>query len=147
MLFVVSNDFYAEHRQVVVRIGAVAMFLHLRGKQLDGLLGTLEGRGLKNLQQTFIGELRLLAVLGLVKTIGIDKQRLVADIVDFLAFIIKLRHQTDWQVWNHLDELGLTLADEYGWVVACVAEVEMTCGEVYQSDKHRNEHALLVVVT
>ena len=64
------------------------MFLHFGLEHLNGLLGTLKGCGLKQLHQSFVAELLLLAVLGLVESVAVYEEWLVGNVGNLLALVL-----------------------------------------------------------
>ena len=86
------------------------MFLNLGTQHLDGLLRSFEGHMGQYVQQTFVGELLLLAILSLVESVGLDEQRAVRDILNLFALELEARPESDGAVGNHFNEVGTALA-------------------------------------
>ena len=103
------------------------------------------------IEQSFVTKPLLLQVLGLVETVGIYEQRTALDTIDLLALELQAVPHADRCVGFHLDErtaLGIAsicIASKQRRVMASVAEIQMACTEIRQSDEHRDKHALLVV--
>ena len=102
------------------------MFLYFLAQHLNGLLTTLKGHRLQNVEQALVGELFLLAVLCLVKTVGIDEQRTVGDVGNLFAFVVEFRPQADRTVGYHLDELCLAVVQQHGRIMTGITEVEVS---------------------
>ena len=115
------------------------MLLHLAAQEFDGLFRGFKRRLLDDFEQAFVRELFLLAVLGFVQSVGIDKQGLSADIGNFLSYIVQLRPETDRRIRLHFDEFGLfnvmsvTQRQEDGRIVTGIAEVKMSRREIHHA--------------
>ena len=85
----------------------------------------------------------MLGVLGLVQTVGIDEQLPAAYVVDALALEGVVLPEAERLIGVlHLEELSV----EHRRVVTAVAEVQLTGVQIEQADKHRDEHAAVVVL-
>ena len=122
------------------------MFLNLSTQHFDHLLATLEGHRLHEFQDALVGELLLLTVFGLVESVGIDEQRAVGDICYLFALVIEFGNDSHGGVRFHINEFGFAITQEYGRIVACITEVQMTSLEIEQAQEHRHEHTRLVVL-
>ena len=99
------------------------MLLYLSGQCLYHLTGCVEMRIAQDIYQMIIAKLTVLAVLGLVQSIGIDEQRTTLDTVYLLALELQSWHYADGEVRQHLQELAVMLATtDYRWVMAGIAE-------------------------
>ena len=121
---------------------------HFLRHTLNNLTGVLEGGGAQYIQQPLIAKLLLLRVLGFVQAIGVDKERTPADGIDFLARVLYPREEADGRIGLYFKEMAtLTFqSPQHGRVMPGIAETEIAGGKVEQSDKHGDEHALIVVL-
>ncbi len=114
---------------------------------VDDLAGGVKAGGAEDVEQALVTELLLLWVLGLVQTIGVDEEGTALDGVDALALVFESGPQANGGTGNHLQEIAVTLAaTDDGGIMTGIAEVEVTGGEVDESEEERDEHTALVVV-
>ena len=85
-----SNNSHTKHRQVIAGFCTVTMVLDCRMQHLYRLFRTLKGCRLQRLNQAFVAELLMLAVLCLIQTVGVNEQRAVADVSNLLTFIVRI---------------------------------------------------------
>ena len=81
-------------------------------------------------------------ILGLVNTVGIDEERLAVHISHLLTSEVHFRPQANRRISLHLH----IFAVEQRGVMACVTVLHVTSLEVDESDEHRDEHSLIVVL-
>ena len=99
------------------------MLLYLSGQCLYHLTGCVEMSIAQDIYQMVIAKLTVLAVLGFVQSVGIDKQRTALDAIYLLALELQTWHYADGEVGQHLQELAVMLATAYyRWVMAGIAE-------------------------
>ena len=94
----------------------------------------------QNVQQTLVRKLFLLTILSLVKSVGINEQWMVGDVVYLFTLELEVRPESDGAVWNHVDEVGTTLAYQHRGIVAGIAEVKVAGVQVDESEEHGDEH-------
>ena len=97
----------AQHCEVVVGLGAVAVGFNLGVERLYYLLGAVEAGVLQNAEKMVLAKLILLSVFGLGESIGIYKEGTILDVRNLLAFVLQIGPQTDWGISLHLKELAM----------------------------------------
>ena len=103
------------------------MILNLDGERFDHLPGTFEVSMSEDVKQTVVAKLLLGRVLGLVKTIGIDKQRAPLDAIYLLSLIVQFIPEADGRIGFHVKEVAMMFATaDNRRVMAGIAEPEMT---------------------
>lgn len=136
------------HSQVIVRLSSTAMLQNGTSQCLDDLTGVIEMSLAKDMEQMVVAKLNELAVLGLVQSVSIDKQRMVLDTLYLLANKLKIGPETNWRIGLHIEEvavIGITTDD--GRIMTSIAEREMARREINQSKEECHEHAAIVVIS
>ena len=140
-------DVDTHHGEVVVGLGAGAVFLDLGGEGLDDLMGGVETGVAEDAEQAVVAKLLLLAVLGLVQAVGIDEEGMVLDVLDLLADILQIGPQADGGIGLHLEEVAMIGITAQDWgIMAGIAEGEVAGLQIEEAEEEGDEHAALVVV-
>ena len=71
---------------------------------IDDVTGTFKVHITQDVQQPIVTKLFLLAILGLVQTVGIDKKRLALDGVYLLTLELQSRPEANRCIGEHLDK-------------------------------------------
>ena len=130
----ILTDVDTHHREVIVRLGTVAVGLYFLLHRFYHLLGVFEVGTSQDFEQTIIAELLLLRILCLIKTVGIDKQQAILNAIDFFALILQFRPQADGRIGYHLKKIAMMIATNYYWgIMTSIAVVKMSRLQIHQS--------------
>ena len=135
-----------EHGKVVVRIGSMTMAFNLALHCFYHILGTHVAGALDNFKQLLFTKLNLFVVLSLIQSVGIYKQLSATDILNHLACKLQSFPKSYRRIGFHRYELALAAIGQNRWVVAGIAEVELTCWQMDHADEHSDKHAVVVVL-
>ena len=131
----------AHHRQVVVRLGAIAEVLYFRGEGLDDLLGGVEVGVAQDVENSLVAKLLLMRVLGFVQSVGVDEQCPALDGVDFFTLVFQVGTDADGHVGYHLQVVAVVFATaQNGRIMSGITEGEVARLEVDKSDEHGDKH-------
>ena len=132
------------HRQVVIRFRTITMFIYLIHHFQDYLLRIVQRLVAQYLENAFVAKLDLFLILSLVKSVRIEKQGYALDIFNRFTDILKPWPQANRCIRLNLHELRGIAHD--GRVMSGITIVHTSRLQVNQTHKHRDKHALIVIL-